>query len=191
MRISAVLNIQDSGLVVTQIFLYFPLFKFSVWSAVLNFCNLYGRIVTATSAKQPYTVLCTTLYKTTGCWSLFQLHRQGNGHCRREIYRRSWFRQPRGIGPRPHDFGSLKCIDLFTGSRRVVFKPLAASVHFWLTMSSLPLGNEPLFNHLCKRCKQRVMSTFPNCPVLRHDLRSGRKTQLPKQIFLYSPLFFL
>ena len=88
MRISAVLNIQDSGLVVTQIFLYFPLFDFGM-ECCIKFITCTGTLLlwhpqvnnlpVSTNAKDwkslsaaGYVILHAAFYKTMGCWSLFQ-----------------------------------------------------------------------------------------------------------------------
>ena len=79
---------------------------------------------------------------------------------------------------------------MFTTSRRVVFEPLAASVHFGWRWVACLLVTSHRVNHLCKRCKQRNNGNA-GYHVLWHELWLDEKLNCPKQIFLYSPLLFL
>ena len=233
MRISAVLNIQDSGLVVTQIFLYSPLFDFG-----MECCNgspwWYGHIASVTTAVYKILPVSTnagnwklpslpdTLFsmppfiKQRGVEVCFNL-RHGNGYCRRENLSQIMISPAPGNWTPAARFLIIECIELF------LQPPAGWSLSHWLHQyilygrqweaSRLVLSRCSIsfasgficdcrwvacllvtshrFNHLCKRCKQRGMSKFPNCPVLRHDLRMDAKSNCQKQIFLYSPLFLL
>ena len=146
-----------------QIFLYSPLSLFGM--ECFGSSNNIRRGLPPVAADIQFSMPPFT--KQRGVEVCFNLQTGIGGSSPYLIFGRSQLRQPRGIGPRPHDFGL-----------------------FWLTAKSQPLGVEPLFDRLCKRCKQRNNGNA-DYHVLRHELWLDEKLNCPKQIFLYSPLLFL
>ena len=116
-------SFQYSRLVVTQIFLYFPLFDFGM-ECCMRFQQTQGT-ENPRRCRMRHSP-CRLFIKQRGVEVCFNFTAKAMGIAAGKIYRRSRFRQPRGIGPRPHDFGSLKCIELF------LQPPAGWSLSHWL-----------------------------------------------------------
>ena len=134
MRISAVLNIQDSGLVVTQIFLYFPLSLFGMECFVQ--LQQHPKGIAPVAADIQFSMPPFT--KQRGVKVCFNRQTGIGGSFPYLIFGRSQLRQHRGSRPRPHDLGSLKCIELF------LQPPAGWSLSRWLHQYILVNSEKPV-----------------------------------------------